>query len=275
MKRRWFIKCLYLVILEFIFPKVGWSETTKNKGQKMKTILHKANTRGVADHGWLKSHHTFSFANYHNPERMGFGALRVINDDIVAANKGFGTHPHQNMEIISVPLKGSLKHKDTMENEHVIKKGEVQAMSAGTGLQHSEYNNSNVEEVNFLQIWILPKKSNIKPNYSQKEFSESNRLNKAQLVVSPDGREGSVEINQDAFFSLAKLDKDNKLSYSKFLKDNGLYFFILDGSFKINGELLELRDGLGVENINEVEISSKSDGEILIMEVPMKLNGRL
>ena len=241
----------------------------------MKVILHKSNHRGVADHGWLKSHHTFSFANYHNPKRMGFGVLRVINDDVVAPSKGFGTHPHQNMEIISVPLKGSLKHKDTMGNKHVIKKGEVQAMSAGTGLQHSEYNNSNEEEVNFLQIWILPRKNNVRPSYSQKEFSESNRLNKAQLIVSPDGREDSVEINQDAYFSLAKLNKDNKLYYSMYVEGNGVYFFVLDGSFTVNGELLELRDGLGVENIREVEISSESDGEILIMEVPMKINGRL
>ncbi len=241
----------------------------------MKNILHKANTRGIADHGWLKSHHSFSFANYRNPERMGFGALRVINDDIVLPSEGFGTHPHQNMEIISVPLKGALKHKDTMGNEHVIKKGEIQVMSAGTGLQHSEYNNSNDEDVNFLQIWVLPKKSNVRPNYSQKEFLESDRLNKAQLIVSPDGREDSVEINQDAFFSLAKLNKGHKLVYSKFMEDNGVYFFVLNGSFNVNRQLLELRDGLGIESIGEIEISSESDGEILIMEVPMNINGRV
>lgn len=274
MKRRWFIQNIYLATLGLILPKIIWSNTKIVKEGNMKTTLHKANTRGVADHGWLNSHHSFSFANYHNPERMGFGALRVINDDIVSPTKGFGTHPHQNMEIISVPLKGSLKHKDTMGNEHVIKKGEVQAMSAGTGLQHSEYNNSAEEDVNFLQIWVMPKKKNIKPNYSQKEFLESDRRNKVQLVVSPDGRDNSVEINQDAYFSLARLDKEKQLSYSKYNKENGVYFFVLDGSLKINGESLAKRDGLGVENTDEFEITSELNSEVLIMEVPMNQKGR-
>jgi len=177
--------------------------------------LHKADTRGIANHGWLNSHHTFSFASYFNPERMGFGTLRVINDDVVAPSMGFGTHPHQNMEIISLPLRGALKHKDTMGNSHVIKKGEVQAMSAGTGVSHSEYNNSKTEDVNFLQIWVMPKKLNIAPNYSQKEFSAEQRKNKFQLVVSPDGRENTVSINQDAFFSLSDLKEGKTIEYKE------------------------------------------------------------
>ncbi len=236
----------------------------------MKTVLHKADTRGVANHGWLSSHHTFSFANYYNPERMGFGTLRVINDDIVAPARGFGTHPHENMEIISVPLSGCLRHKDTMGNEHVIKAGEVQAMSAGTGLQHSEYNHSQNEAVNFLQIWVYPKRKNIKPNYSQKEFLEENRMNKIQLVVSPDGRDNTVEINQDAFFSRTQIGVGNELTYSKYLKDNGVYFLILEGDIEVNGKSLSTKDGLGVMDADDLKLVAKSKAEVLIMEVPLK-----
>lgn len=236
----------------------------------MKTVLHKADTRGVANHGWLSSHHTFSFANYYNPERMGFGTLRVINDDIVAPSRGFGTHPHENMEIISVPLSGCLRHKDTMGNEHVIKADEVQAMSAGTGLQHSEYNHSQNEAVNFLQIWVYPKRKNIKPNYSQKEFLEENRMNKIQLVVSPDGRDNTVEINQDAFFSRTQIGVGNELTYSKYLKDNGVYFLILEGDIEVNGKSLSTKDGLGVMDADDLKLVAKSKSEVLIMEVPLK-----
>ncbi|MGH1467735.1 MAG: pirin family protein [Bdellovibrionales bacterium] len=274
MKRRSFIKNSYLAILGLTVPKFAWSKLKIIEEYKMQTTLHKANTRGVADHGWLNSHHTFSFANYHNPERMGFGVLRVINDDIVAGARGFGAHPHNNMEIISVPLKGSLRHKDNVGNEYVVKKGEIQAMSAGTGIVHSEHNNSTDSDVNFLQIWVLPKKMNIKPNYSQKEFSESSRLNKFQLIVSPDGRQNSVEINQDAFFFLVKLEKGKKLHYTKHLKDNGVYFFTLEGDIKVDGQSLTKRDGLGVENKDNLDIKSDNDSEILIMEVPMNLNGQ-
>jgi redox-sensitive bicupin YhaK (pirin superfamily) len=169
-------------------------------GGIMETVLHKSNTRGVADHGWLNSYHSFSFANYYNPERMGFGALRVINDDTVAPSMGFGTHPHRDMEIISIPLSGELKHKDTIGNDFVIKPGEVQTMSAGTGIMHSEYNNSEKDDVNFLQIWVMPKQNGIAPAYSQKDFNSEERENAFQLVVSPDGRNNSATINQDAFF---------------------------------------------------------------------------
>lgn len=234
----------------------------------MNVTFHKANTRGLADHGWLKSRHTFSFASYHNPKRMNFGTLRVINDDSVAAANGFGTHPHQNMEIISIPLKGALKHVDTMGNETIIRKGEVQAMSAGTGLLHSEFNNSNEEEVHFLQIWVLPEKLNIEPRYSQKEFTQNGRDNQFQLIVSPDGRENSVVVNQQAYFSLLSLEEKKDRIYQKYQQENGVYFFVLDGDLKVKGHHLEKRDGLGLEQTDDIEIKSHTKSELLIMEVP-------
>ena len=266
--------------LGVILPSASESNSKENKDnivkrkKSMKFTLHKSQSRGFADHGWLKSHHTFSFASYHNPDRMGFGALRVINDDIVAPSKGFGTHPHENMEIISVPLSGSLMHKDTMGNRHVIKKGEVQAMTAGSGLSHSEYNNSAEDMVNFLQIWVMPKKLGVEPSYSQKEFLESKRENSLQLVVSPDGRQDSVAINQDAYFSLAKMDLDSKLVYKKYEKTNGVYFFVLDGKLDVSGQSLHERDGLGVLDGDEMEIKAQNTSEVLIMEVPMEIERR-
>lgn len=232
-------------------------------------VFHEASSRGVADHGWLNSHHTFSFANYYNPERMGFGVLRVINDDIVAPSMGFGTHPHNNMEIISIPLRGSLRHKDTMGNETIISAGEVQAMSAGTGIMHSEYNHSASEEVNFLQIWIIPKSQNIKPGYSQKKFSKEQRENRLQLVVSPDGREDSVQIHQEAFFHLLDLENGKSIQYEKINSDNGLYILNLEGEVKIEDKLLLKRDGLGIEDFNKLSISANKSARLLLMEVPM------
>lgn len=236
----------------------------------MKKVLHKSNTRGAANHDWLKSYHTFSFANYYDPERMDFGTLRVINDDYIAPAKGFGTHPHDNMEIITIPLAGSLKHKDNMGNEYVIHSDDVQAMSAGTGVEHSEFNNSENEEVNLLQIWVRPKKINIKPSYSQKSFKSADRKNKLQLVVSPDGRENSVQINQDAFFSLTELEKGLTLNYTKYKPENGLYIFVIEGDLDLNGDLISKRDGIGIENLDNIVLSSQSKSKILIMEVPMK-----
>ena len=187
----------------------------------MKTVIHKAESRGTADHGWLKSWHSFSFADYYDPDRIHFGALRVLNDDIIHGGKGFGTHAHQNMEIITIPLEGALRHRDSMGHEKVIQKGEVQIMSAGTGVQHSEFNDSPTVAVNLLQIWILPKEMNIKPRYDQKVFSLSDRANKFQTVVSPSGQEGSVAINQDAYFSLVDLKKGKSLRYDRKTAGNG------------------------------------------------------
>ena len=237
--------------------------------EHMKTVIHKANARGAADHGWLDSRHTFSFAGYYNPDRMGFGLLRVINDDVVAPSMGFGTHPHANMEIVSVPLKGSLRHKDTIGNDFVIKKGEIQVMSAGSGIAHSEYNNSPDENVNFLQIWVFPKEPDIAPSYSQKEFSEEGRLNRFQLIVSPRGEDGSSKINQNAYFSLIKLEKGKEAVYSKKDKKNGVYFFIIEGALTIAQTDLTARDGFGVAEINDIGLSAREKSEALVMEVPM------
>lgn len=231
--------------------------------------LHQAQTRGFADHGWLKSHHTFSFADYYNPERMGFGALRVINDDSVDGGMGFGTHPHRDMEIISIPLEGAIAHKDSTGTSSVIKKGEVQIMSAGTGILHSEFNANQEEAAKFLQIWVLPKKLNVKPRYEQKAFNSHERKNKLQLVVSPDGRDGSVSINQDAFFTLANLESGKELTYQNLLKGNGVYLFLISGSVEVNGEVLNARDGLGLEDFDSLDIKALSDSEILLMEVPV------
>ena len=232
-------------------------------------ITHTSDSRGLANHGWLKSRHTFSFANYYNPERMGFGALRVINDDSVDPGMGFGTHPHRDMEIISIPLEGALAHKDSQGNSSIIRKGEVQIMSAGTGILHSEQNASSTEAVKFLQIWVLPEKLGVKPRCEQKAFDPSARKNKFSLVVSPDGREGSVSINQQAFFSLADLDGSQELTYKKHLASNLLYVFILKGEVSLNGQTFSTRDGIGLEDFNELKIEAREDAEILLMEVPL------
>ncbi len=236
----------------------------------MKTIIHKSDSRGLADHGWLKSRHTFSFAEYHNPERVRFGLLRVLNDDIVEAGMGFGTHPHDNMEIISIPLKGALAHKDSTGNEHVINTGDVQIMSAGSGLYHSEYNASKKDEVNFLQIWVFPKERDIEPRYEQKTFDAADRKNKFQTVVSPEKNNGALWINQDAYFSLSSLTKDADVKYTIQNKGNGAYIFVISGSIEIAGNKLDKRDAIGVEDTDSVDIKTNEDSEILVIEVPMK-----
>jgi len=236
----------------------------------MKTTLHKADSRGKADHGWLNSHHTFSFASYHNPERVRFGLLRVLNDDIVQPGEGFGTHPHDNMEIISIPIKGALAHKDSTGSEHVINTGDVQIMSAGSGLYHSEYNASKKDEVNFLQIWIFPKERDIEPRYDQKSYNADERKNKFQLVVSPAKDNGSLWINQDAYFSLLNLEKGKDISYNINKKTNSVYLFLINGSVTAAGENLDKRDGLGIEYTDEVTISANENSELLVIEVPMK-----
>jgi redox-sensitive bicupin YhaK (pirin superfamily) len=234
------------------------------------TILHKANTRGHASHGWLDSYHSFSFASYYDPQRMNFGALRVLNDDTVAGGMGFGKHPHDNMEIVSIPLEGDLEHGDSMGNTTVIKKGDVQAMSAGTGVVHSEKNKNADSEVRFLQIWIIPNKKNVRPRYDQKTFREEDRSNQLQTVVAPIGSgNGAVEIQQNAWFSLAKLEKGKKLSYNLNDKENGVYAFILEGDVTINGTALNRRDGLGIVDEAALSVTADSDAEMLLMEVPV------
>ena len=236
----------------------------------MKTIKHPANTRGAANHGWLKSHHSFSFANYYNPERMNFGVLRVLNDDIVQPKMGFGTHPHQNMEIISIPLRGALSHKDNMNNKRSIEVGEVQVMSAGTGLTHSEFNDSKTEEVNFLQLWIVPEEQNVTPNYEQKLFDVQGRVNKFQTLVSPQDNlvEGSLGIHQQASILTGSFDKGKESSYT-INKGKGVYIFLLEGEIEVSGETLYKRDALGVWDTDSIIIKSQENSEILLIDVPM------
>jgi hypothetical protein len=233
------------------------------------TVVHKADSRGLANHGWLKSFHTFSFANYYNPERMNFGVLRVLNDDQVQAGMGFGTHPHENMEIISIPLEGDLEHRDSMGNVAVIKNGDVQVMSAGTGITHSEYNKNKDHLVKFLQIWVFPNKKNVTPRYDQITLNESDRHNKLQQIVSPNANEPGAWIHQDAWFHLGKLDEETQVPYQLKKKGNGIYFFVLSGQVQVGNQVLETRDGYGVWNTDEISIKALKNAEVLIMEVPM------
>ena len=235
----------------------------------MKTVLHKAETRGRAEHGWLHSRHSFSFADYYDPERMGFGALRVINDDIVAPGAGFGTHAHDNMEIVSIPLQGSLRHEDSMGNVQLIQHGEVQIMSAGTGISHSEYNASDSDPVNFLQIWVIPKQRDIAPRYGQREFPAANREDRFQTVVARDSEDGAVWINQDAWFSLGDFSAGHRERCRLHSDGGGAYFFVLEGEVEVAGERLGRRDGLGVSESDDIEISATSDCQLLLMEVPL------
>lgn len=233
------------------------------------SILHKADTRGDANHGWLHSRHTFSFANYYNPERMSFGSLRVLNDDTVAAGMGFGTHPHDNMEIISIPLEGDLEHKDSMGNVAVIKHGDVQVMSAGTGIFHSEYNKNKEREVKFLQIWVFPDKNNVTPRYDQITLNLADRRNKLQQILSPNKDDEGVWIHQKAWFHLGNFEKGISTIYEVKAKGNGVYAFILKGDVIINNQPLTTRDGFGIWDVNSLTLKAESDAEILLMEVPM------
>ncbi|ABG59359.1 pirin-related protein [Cytophaga hutchinsonii ATCC 33406] len=232
-------------------------------------VLHKAETRGDANHGWLHSKHTFSFANYYNPERMHFGVLRVLNDDVVSGGKGFGTHPHDNMEIISIPLEGDLEHKDSMGNVTVIRNGDVQVMSAGTGIQHSEYNKNADKQVKFLQIWVFPDKKNVTPRYDQITLQRAHRHNTFQQILSPDPEDAGVWIHQHAWFHLAQFDANHTQVYKMKDKVNGLYVFNLNGSITVNNQILNARDGYGIWNVEQVSIKADSASEFLLMEVPM------
>ncbi|MEM6686452.1 MAG: pirin family protein [Bacteroidota bacterium] len=237
----------------------------------MKTIFHTANSRGKADHGWLRSFHSFSFARFQDPERMGFGQLRVLNDDIVKPKMGFGTHPHQNMEIISIPLSGALTHKDSMENKRAITVGEVQVMSAGTGLQHSEFNDSRTDEVNFLQLWIQPQELGVEPRYDQKEFDESQRKNQFQIVVAPKDNvvADALWIHQDAYISLGNFDAAQTVKFTLNNPVHGIYVFLLEGEISIGDETLTAKDALGIWETNTVNITIHKDAKILVVEVPM------
>lgn len=248
-----------------------YSQSVKPR-KTMKTTLHKAETRGHANHGWLDSYHTFSFAGYYDPSRIHFGALRVLNDDVVKGGFGFGRHPHDNMEIISIPLKGSLAHADNTGGSGTIQAGEVQIMSAGTGVEHSEQNGSRQEDVNFLQIWVFPKEKNIAPRYDQKKFSREARQDKWQTLVSPTQEGESLWINQDAWFSRGEISKGKTLPYSLHKDNQGVYVFVLDGSITVNGQVLNKRDGFGISGTDAIHLVANENADVLLIEVPMQVN---
>jgi len=236
----------------------------------MEINVHKSDSRGLANHGWLYSRHTYSFSSYKNPDRMGFGQLLVINDDIVEHSMGFGTHHHDNMEIISIPLNGSLRHEDSMGNQHIIEAGDVQIMSAGTGVTHSEYNNSDTSKVNFLQIWVLPKTTDTQPRYEQQRFNSEDRKNKLQLLISPNGENGSMSINQDAYFSLINLEEGHSIDYQFYNENNGVYLFVISGSLMVGDTLLGERDGAEVSDTPSLELTADKEAQLLCIETPMK-----
>lgn len=237
----------------------------------MKTIIHKAATRGNANHGWLNAHHSFSFANYHNPERMNFGVLRVLNDDIIQAGMGFGTHPHDNMEIITIPLEGDLEHRDSMGNTAVIREGEIQVMSAGTGITHSEYNKNQDKDLKLLQIWLFPRERNLTPRYDQISLRDNEKANEFYQVLSPNKDDQGVWINQDAWFHIGNFTQGNTDSYTIKKEGNGVYTFIIEGEVEINGEKLTRRDAMGIWDTETFDLKATADARVLLMEVPMAL----
>lgn len=255
-----------------LMQQVGFNHLPNTEIRTMKTVLHKANTRGHANHGWLNSHHSFSFANYYNPERMHFGVLRVLNDDTVAPGRGFGTHPHDNMEIISIPLEGDLEHKDSMGNTATIRQGDVQVMSAGTGVSHSEYNKNKDQEVKFLQIWVFPNEKNVEPRYDQITLDQQDTQNQLHQILSPNADDEGVWIHQNAWFHLGNLEKGHETTYQLKSPNNGVYAFVLNGDVTIAGQPLEKRDGYGVWDTDSLTINADSNAKVLLMEVPMSMN---
>ena len=233
-------------------------------------VLHKANTRGHANHGWLNAYHSFSFASWYNPERVQFGTLRVLNDDTVAAGMGFGTHPHDNMEIITIPLEGDLAHKDSMGNAATIKTGDVQVMSAGTGIQHSEFNPNENQQTKLFQIWLFPKTRNVTPRYQQITLDATEQKNNFAQILSPNADDAGVWIHQDAWFHLADFDKDFSKTYELKKEGNGMYVFVISGTITVDGQELETRDGLGITDFETLDIKATSDAKFLLMEIPME-----
>lgn len=236
---------------------------------KMKTVIHKANERGHANHGWLNAHHSFSFASWYDPEKVGFGLLRVLNDDIIAGGEGFGMHPHNDMEIITIILSGALEHSDNMGNGSVIRPGDVQVMSAGTGVYHSEFNPSKTDSTSLFQLWIFPKEQGIKPRYDQKTFDAALRKNEIQAVASGYNKGDELYIHQDAMISLGSQEKGNTLNYSISKAGNGAYVMVVEGSIEIDGKTLNKRDAIGVSDVSEFNITALEASELLIIDVPM------
>ena len=236
----------------------------------MKKAFHAANTRGNANHGWLNANHSFSFANYHNPERMNFGALRVLNDDTIAAGMGFGTHPHENMEIITIPLEGDLEHKDSMGNIGVINEGEIQVMSAGTGVHHSEYNKNADQAVKVLQLWVFPKKQNVTPRYDQMSVRNLKKPNDFYQVLSPNSEDAGMWVHQDTWFHLGEFDVEKSLDYTIKKPGNGVYVFVIQGSFNVEGESLKIRDAIGIWDTKTISFTAQPRSKVLLVEVPMR-----
>jgi hypothetical protein len=233
------------------------------------TVLHKANTRGHADHGWLNAYHSFSFASWYNPERVQFGMLRVLNDDTVAAGMGFGTHPHDNMEIITIPLEGDLAHKDSMGNAATIKTGDVQVINTGTRIQHNEFNPNADQRTKLFQIWVFPKYRNVTPRYQQITLDVTEQKNNFAQILSPNAEDAGVWIYQDAWFYLADFDTNFSKTYSINKEDNGMYVFVISGTITVNGQELETRDGFGIWDFTNIEISAVTEAKFLMMEIPM------
>ncbi len=235
----------------------------------MKKIIHRADERGAAEHGWLHSKFSFSFAEYYNPDKMGFGLLRVINDDTVEPGTGFGTHPHNNMEIITIVREGKLTHRDSMGSISTIEPGDVQVMSAGSGITHSEYNASDIELLKFFQIWIFPKERNIEPRYNQKRFDFDSLKNEIKTLVTGDKESSALYIHQNAAVSIGKLEQGKSKNYKNYYKGNGIYLFVLDGSIKLDNDELKKRDAVGIYDTDELFINASSDTNFLTFEVPM------
>ncbi len=237
----------------------------------MKIQIHKSNERGSADYGWLKPNYYFSFSNYHNPSKVHFGLLRVLNDDFIMGGGAFPTHPHDNMEIVTIPLTGALQHKDNTGGEGIIKAGDIQIMSAGSGIQHSESNASATESVTLFQIWLFPKIKNITPRYDQRTFDVTGRLNKWQVVVSPKEEDNALWINQDARFALTNLSAGNTIEYKNGFDGNGVFLVVINGSVEIDGTTLNKRDALGISETNQFTIKATTDTELLSIEIPMTI----
>lgn len=235
-----------------------------------KTIFHPANERGHADHGWLNAHHSFSFASWYDPSKIHFGALRVLNDDIVKGGTGFGKHPHDNMEIITIILDGALAHKDSMGHEQTIVPGEVQVMSAGSGVFHSEYNHDKHRDVNVLQTWIFPNKKNVEPRYDQRAFDSAGRQNRLQMLVSPmDNDDAGLKIHQDAWIYRTALEAGKSVSLKLHSGRHGAYVFVIDGQVEIEGKQLNRRDAIGVSEAEAFDIRAAADSDVIVFEVPM------
>lgn len=233
------------------------------------SVLHKADTRGHADHGWLKAYHSFSFGTWYHPERVQFGVLRVLNDDTIAAGMGFGEHGHDNMEIITIPLEGDLAHKDSMGNAETIKTGDVQVMSAGTGIRHSEFNPNADQQTKLFQIWLFPKTKNVEPRYQQITLDIKEQKNNFAQILSPNANDAGVWIHQDAWFYLSDFDKDFSKNIALKKEGNGFYIITIDGTIEVNGSTLEKRDAIGIWETNEIEIKATTDSKFLVMEIPM------